>query len=103
MVATAPALLRTSCRGTRGGTRSRLAAIAWKTGQNARCITLAVCAAIKAQTDDVDNFVEVFCKLALDPDYYEECQRATAHAQLQFYDRSQGLGAVLARAIAALG
>jgi glycosyltransferase involved in cell wall biosynthesis len=59
-------------------------------------------AAIKAETGSVDSFVEAFCKLALDPEFYEECQRATASAQVQFYDRRQGLGAVLQRAIAAL-
>jgi glycogen synthase len=59
-------------------------------------------AAIKAETDSVDSFVEAFRKLALDPDHYDHCQRATFAPQKQFYDTSQGLGAVLGDAIAAL-
>lgn len=59
-------------------------------------------AAIKAETDNVDSLVGAFRKLALEPWYYEECRRATVEARAQFYDRSQGLGAVLQRAIANL-
>jgi glycosyltransferase involved in cell wall biosynthesis len=59
-------------------------------------------AAIVAQAEDVGSFVEAFRKLLTDRDYYERCQRATKDAQGQFYDLSQGLGAVLGRAIAAL-
>lgn len=59
-------------------------------------------AAIRAATDSVDSFVEAFRRLARDPDYYDECQRATLAAQAQFYDRTRGLGAVLGRAISAL-
>jgi glycosyltransferase involved in cell wall biosynthesis len=59
-------------------------------------------AAIRAETDSVESFVQVFRRLAMDPAYYGECQQATQMAQAQFYDRSQGLGAVLGRAISAL-
>ncbi len=56
-------------------------------------------AAIKAETDNVESFVEAFRKLASDPAFYAECQRATAAAQSQFYDAQQGLGNVLGRAV----
>jgi glycosyltransferase involved in cell wall biosynthesis len=56
-------------------------------------------AAIKAETDSVESFVEAFRKLASDPAFYAECQRATVAAQSQFYDASEGLGNVLGRAI----
>lgn len=60
-------------------------------------------AAIIAETDSVASFAEAFRKLALDPDYYDRCQRATQVAQSQFYDRSQGLGAMIGRVISDLG
>jgi glycogen synthase len=56
-------------------------------------------AAIKAETDNVESFVEAFRKLASDQKYYEECQRATAAVQSQFYDAQQGLGNVIGRAV----
>jgi glycosyltransferase involved in cell wall biosynthesis len=56
-------------------------------------------AAIKAETDNVDSFVEAFRRLASDTQYYEECQRATAAVQSQFYDAQQGLGNVIGRAV----
>lgn len=56
-------------------------------------------AAIKAETDSADSFARAFRRLVLDPEHYIECQRATVDARAQFYDRSQGLGAVLRRAI----
>jgi glycosyltransferase involved in cell wall biosynthesis len=59
-------------------------------------------AAIKAETDSADSFAGAFRRLVLNPEHYSECQRATVDARAQFYDRSQGLGAVLRRAIAAL-
>jgi len=59
-------------------------------------------AAIKAKTDSVESFVEAFRKLASDPAYYAQCQRATADAQAQFYDASQGLGTVLGHAISSV-
>jgi len=59
-------------------------------------------AAIKVQADDVESLVDALRSLEQDAGLYCECQRATAAAQLQFYDRDQGLGAVLVRAIAAL-
>jgi glycosyltransferase involved in cell wall biosynthesis len=60
-------------------------------------------ATIVAEVDNVESFVEAFQKLALDTDYYDKCQRATANVQAQFYDRSQGLGNVLGKAISNLG
>lgn len=59
-------------------------------------------AAIVAQAENVDSFVNAFRQLLQNPDYYDQCQRATQAAQAQFYDRSQGLGAVLGRAITTL-
>lgn len=59
-------------------------------------------AAIVAQAEDLDSFLDVFRRLLEDAAFYEQCQRETASAQLQFYDRSQGLGPVLGRAIASL-
>jgi glycosyltransferase involved in cell wall biosynthesis len=59
-------------------------------------------ATIVAEVDNVESFVEAFQKLALDTDYYDKCQRATANVQAQFYDRSQGLGNVLGKAISNL-
>ena len=56
-------------------------------------------AAIVAETDNVDSFVAAFKKLAIDPDYYAECQRATLAVQEHFYDASEGLGAALGQAI----
>lgn len=60
-------------------------------------------AAVKAETDNVESFVQAFKKLALDPDFYRACQNATRAAQAQFYDRSQGLGSVCGRTLADLG
>ncbi len=59
-------------------------------------------AALRAQADDLDSFVEAFRQLALDASLYAACQRATADAQAPFYDRTQGLGAVLSRVLATL-
>jgi glycosyltransferase involved in cell wall biosynthesis len=57
-------------------------------------------AAIVAQAENVDSFVDAFRRLLLEPEHYEACRRATAEVQGQFYDAFQGLGAVLGRAIA---
>ncbi len=59
-------------------------------------------AAIVAQAENVDSFVDAFRRLLLEPDYYEKCQRATVEAQAQFYHEPEGLGAVLGRAISDL-
>ncbi|HXB61700.1 MAG TPA: glycosyltransferase [Acidobacteriaceae bacterium] len=59
-------------------------------------------AAIKAETDSVESFVEAFRKLALDSSHYESCRQATLAVQAQFYDASNGLGNVIGRAIAKL-
>lgn len=50
-------------------------------------------AAIKAETGNLNSFVEAFRKLVLEPDYYDHCRRATMAAQQQFYETSGGLGA----------
>jgi len=59
-------------------------------------------AAIEVETGSVDGFVEAFRKLALDAAWYDHCRRATVAVQEQFYQTSQGLGAVVGRAIMAL-
>lgn len=59
-------------------------------------------AAVKAETDNIESFVQAFKKLALNPSFYQSSQGATRAAQAQFYDRSQGLGAVCGRALAGL-
>lgn len=59
-------------------------------------------AGIKCRTDSVDSFVDSLKKLALDPAYYEKHRRATKNVQAQFYDRQQGVGNVILRAVAAL-
>ena len=41
-------------------------------------------------------------RLASDAEYYEEHRRATAGVQDQFYDRQQGVGNAIMRAIASL-
>jgi glycogen(starch) synthase len=59
-------------------------------------------AAVVAQAEDVESFVDAFSRLLLEPDYFEQCQRATADARSQFYYAPAGLGAVLGHAISAL-
>ena len=59
-------------------------------------------AAVKARTDSLVSFVDALLRLAREPEQYAARQRAAAAVQAQFYDRSQGLGAVLGRAIAQL-
>jgi glycosyltransferase involved in cell wall biosynthesis len=56
-------------------------------------------AAIRAETDDVESFAGIFRKLALDREYYERCRRATLIVQSPFFQPSEGLGAVVGRAI----
>jgi glycosyltransferase involved in cell wall biosynthesis len=58
--------------------------------------------AIQVEAGNLDNYAAVLRKLAQDTEYYEERRLATVVAQAQFYDRSQGLGAVLMRATASL-
>jgi glycosyltransferase involved in cell wall biosynthesis len=59
-------------------------------------------AAILAQPGDVQSFVAALRELAAEPSQYDAHLRATATVQEQFYDVSQGLGAVLGRAISTL-
>lgn len=56
-------------------------------------------AAIKAETDSVESFVEAFRKLAQDSSYYDACRNATLAVQAQFYDASNGLGNVIGQAV----
>ena len=57
---------------------------------------------IKCKTDSVESFVEELKRLSQDHAYYEQHRRATADVQEQFYDRQQGIGNVLLRAVAGL-
>jgi glycosyltransferase involved in cell wall biosynthesis len=56
-------------------------------------------AAIKAEAENVDSFVEAVRTLATSPELYERSRKATATVQGQFYDTSLELGTVLGRAI----
>jgi glycosyltransferase involved in cell wall biosynthesis len=56
-------------------------------------------ACVEARTDDVDSYVEGVLKLIGDRDYYENLRRACPGVGEQFYDRNQGLAAVLERVI----
>jgi glycosyltransferase involved in cell wall biosynthesis len=59
-------------------------------------------AALKADAANVASFAAAFKRLAFEPGCYQACQHATSAVQSQFYDRSQGLGNVLGRAIETL-
>ncbi|MGO9600743.1 MAG: hypothetical protein ACLP7Q_22415 [Isosphaeraceae bacterium] len=52
-----------------------------------------------ARTDDVDSYVEQVLKLISDREYYESLRRACPDLGEQFYDREQGMTAVLKRVI----
>jgi len=56
-------------------------------------------ACVEARTNDVDSYVEGVLKLISDRDYYESLRRACPDRAEQFYDREQGLRAVLKRVI----
>jgi glycogen(starch) synthase len=56
-------------------------------------------ACVGARTNDVDSYVEGILKLINDPDYYHSLQRACPALREQFYDRAQGLAAVLRQVI----
>lgn len=56
-------------------------------------------AAIVVPADNVDGFVTAFKRLIIEPSYYDAHRRAPEAVQEQFYDLSQGLAAVLGRAI----
>jgi glycosyltransferase involved in cell wall biosynthesis len=59
-------------------------------------------AAIRVEAGNVDGFVEAFRRLALDADWYDRCRSATVVVQQQFYERSQGLGVMVGKAITEL-
>ena len=54
-------------------------------------------ACIEARTDDVDSYVSSILRLIDDPDQYENICKACRDLQEQFYDREQGLAAVLTK------
>jgi glycogen synthase len=56
-------------------------------------------ACVAARTDDVDSHVEGVLKLISDREYYEDLRRACPGVAGPFYDREQGLAAVLKRII----
>ena len=59
-------------------------------------------AAIKCDTNSVESFVDALRRLSQGAEYYEAHRRATADVQAQFYDREQGVGNAIMRAIAAV-
>ena len=56
-------------------------------------------AVIKVETDNLESMMEAIRSLALNPEQYDKCQRATASVRAQFYNREEGLGNSLGRAI----
>ncbi len=56
-------------------------------------------ACVVARTNDMDSHVEGVLKLVGDPEYYEGLRRACPALAERFYDREQGLAAVLKRII----
>jgi glycogen synthase len=56
-------------------------------------------ACVEARTDDLASYVQGVLKLISDTDYYESLRRACLEQAEQFYDREQGLTAVLKRII----
>lgn len=96
---------------TRGDYREGLAMTAAEAVLAARPVVLSAVvpawevlgdAAVRVATHDVDGFVSAIRKLAHDHTHYERCRQAAHDMQGQFYDVSQGLGAVLGRAITSL-
>ncbi len=59
-------------------------------------------ACVAARTNDVDSYVEGILKLIGDREYYESLRLACPGLGEQFYDREQGLAAVLKRVIGPL-
>jgi glycogen synthase len=56
-------------------------------------------AVVEAQPDDPESYVECLRRLMTDRDYYQECCQACFAVRQQFYDRGQGWGAALERAM----
>jgi glycosyltransferase involved in cell wall biosynthesis len=56
-------------------------------------------ACVRAETDDVDSYVEAICELIASPNYYQSLCQACPGLAHQFYDRDQGLTAVLRQVI----
>ena len=54
---------------------------------------------MEARTDDVDSYVEGVLKLIGDREYYKALRRACPELAKLFYDREQGLTAVLKRVV----
>jgi glycogen(starch) synthase len=59
-------------------------------------------ACVAAKTDDVDSYVSGVLKLIGDREYYESLRLACPELSAQFFDREQGLTAVLKRVIGPL-
>lgn len=56
-------------------------------------------ACVEAKTDDVASYVEGVLRLASDPDLYRTLCEACPGLQPQFYDRTNGLQAILSRVV----
>ena len=56
-------------------------------------------ASVEAKTNDVDSYVDAILKLIDSPGYYQSLCEACPPLQGQFYDRDQGLTAVLGRVL----
>jgi glycosyltransferase involved in cell wall biosynthesis len=54
-------------------------------------------ACVEASPDDVDSYVDAIVRVVSDANLYNDLCDACPNLQKQFYDRSQGLGAVLKR------
>ena len=59
-------------------------------------------ALVEAQPDDPASYVACLRRLIADRHFYEECCRACPTVRPQFYDRDQGLGAAVDRALQSL-
>ena len=56
-------------------------------------------ACVEARTNDVDSYVDGVLKLISDREYYESLRRACPELAKPFYDREQGLTAVLKQVV----
>jgi hypothetical protein len=59
-------------------------------------------ASVEAKTNDVDSYVDAILKLIDSPGHYQSLCEACPPLQGQFYDRDQGLTAVLGRVLHSL-
>jgi hypothetical protein len=56
-------------------------------------------AVVEARPDDPDSYAECLLRLLDDGEYYRACCRSAAAHRGQFYDRDQGWGAAMERAL----